>query len=65
MYYPEHSPESVAKYIALSDQYGLLMTVGTDFHGALKPDLKMGYGKGDFFVPYELYEKLIDRSSRP
>jgi len=60
VYYPEHTPESFAEYIAMADQYGLLVTGGTDFHGALKPDLKMGYGKGDFFVPYELYEKLMD-----
>jgi len=60
VYYPEHSPESVVEYIALADKYGLLMTGGTDFHGALKPDLKMGFGKGDFLVPYELYKKLID-----
>ncbi|MBW1643232.1 MAG: PHP domain-containing protein [Deltaproteobacteria bacterium] len=60
VYYPEHSPESVAEYSALADRHGLLMTGGTDFHGALKPDLKMGFGKGDFFVPYELYEKLMD-----
>jgi predicted metal-dependent phosphoesterase TrpH len=60
VYYPEHAPESFAEYIAMADQYGLLITGGTDFHGALKPDLKIGYGKGDFFVPYELYEKLMD-----
>jgi len=59
VYYPEHSSEAVNVYTALADEYGLLMTGGTDFHGALKPDLKMGFGKGDFFVPYELYEKLI------
>ena len=60
VYYPEHTPESMNEYITIADQYDLLMTGGTDFHGALKPDLKMGFGKGDFFVPYELYEKLMD-----
>ncbi|MCJ7774222.1 MAG: PHP domain-containing protein [Desulfobacterales bacterium] len=60
VYYPEHTPESMNEFITIADQYNLLMTGGTDFHGALKPDLKMGFGKGDFFVPYELYEKLMD-----
>jgi predicted metal-dependent phosphoesterase TrpH len=64
VYYPEHTPKSVAEYTAMAKRYGLLMTGGTDFHGALKPDLKMGFGKGDFFVPYELYEKLMDGSSK-
>lgn len=63
VYYPEHSPEAIADYITLTDQFGLLVTGGTDFHGDLKPDLKIGYGKGDFFVPYELYEKLMAASS--
>ncbi len=65
VYYPEHTPESVAEYAAMADQYNLLMTGGTDFHGSLKPDLKMGYGKGDFFVPYALYDKLMDAASSP
>jgi len=25
----------------------------------LKPDIQMGSGRGDFFVPYEIYEKLV------
>ena len=37
------------------------MTGGTDFHGALKPEIRLGYGSGDFFVPFKLYEKLVDR----
>lgn len=63
VYYPEHTPETEAEYIAMADQYGLLLTGGTDFHGGLKPDLKIGVGKGDFFVPYTLYEKLIEISN--
>lgn len=63
VYYPEHTPEAEAEYIAMADKYDLLLTGGTDFHGGLKPDLKMGIGKGDFFVPFTLYEKLIDISN--
>jgi predicted metal-dependent phosphoesterase TrpH len=64
IYYPEHSPEFVDEYTALADKYDLLMTGGTDFHGDLKPALKMGFGEGDFFVPYAVYEKLMETSSR-
>jgi hypothetical protein len=35
------------------------MTGGSDFHGAIQPEIEMGSGQGDLFVPYELYEKLI------
>ena len=58
VYYPDHPPEYTEQYIELARKYGLLLTGGTDFHGSLKPEIQMGTGKGDFFVPYEIYEKL-------
>ncbi|OEU68342.1 MAG: phosphatase [Desulfobacterales bacterium PC51MH44] len=64
VYYPEHTPELVAYYTEIANRHGLLMTGGTDFHGSLKPEIKMGSGKGDFLVPYELYEKLIASLSK-
>ena len=59
VYYPEHTKNFVEYYSRLASRYNLLITGGTDFHGDIKPEIKMGLGKGDFFVPYELYEKLI------
>ena len=58
-HYPENSPEMSAFYIELAQRYGFLKTGGTDFHGSLKPDIQMGSGRGDFFVPYDIYEKLV------
>ncbi len=59
VYYSEHRADQTANYADIANRHGLLMTGGTDFHGSLKPDIKMGYGKGDLLVPYELYEKLV------
>ncbi len=59
VYYPEHTKNLIAYYSRLASQFNLLITGGTDFHGDIKPEIKMGVGKGDFLVPYELYEKLI------
>jgi predicted metal-dependent phosphoesterase TrpH len=58
VYYPEHSPEQIQRYMELATKYDLLMTGGTDFHGSITPKIKMGTGKGTLFIPYELYEKL-------
>ncbi|NLC53000.1 MAG: PHP domain-containing protein [Firmicutes bacterium] len=33
VYYPEHSPEVTAKYLALARDFGLLVTGGSDYHG--------------------------------
>jgi predicted metal-dependent phosphoesterase TrpH len=59
VYYPEHTPEQISYYAKLADRHDLLMTGGTDFHGSLTPDIKMGTGRGNLHIPYELYEKLI------
>ena len=59
VYYPEHTPERIAHYADIANRHCLLMTGGTDFHGSIKPEIKMGSGKGNLFIPYELYEKLI------
>ena len=64
VYYPDHPPECTALYMDLAQKHGLLMTGGTDFHGSLKPGIQMGTGKGDFFVPYEIYEKLQQNLNR-
>jgi len=58
VYYPEHSPHVISQLADIANRHELLMTGGTDFHGSLKPEIKMGSGRGDFFVPYILYEKL-------
>ena len=58
-YYPEQPPDLIARYTDIADRHGLLITGGTDFHGSIKPEIKMGSGRGNFSVPYELYEKLM------
>lgn len=62
VYYPSHSRECVENYRRLAKKLGLLMAGGTDFHGSLKPDIQIGSGPGDFFVPFEIYEALINRA---
>lgn len=47
---------SQLKSIALSKH--LLISGGSDFHGSNKPDISIGKGKGNLFVPYELLEKI-------
>ena len=64
VYYPGHSPQQIRQYAELAGKYGLLMTGGTDFHGSITPDIKMGSGNGDLLVPYSLYKELINANKR-
>jgi len=61
VYYSEHSQDNISKLEDIANRHELLMTGGSDFHGSLKPEIKMGSGKGDLFVPYILYERLMER----
>ncbi len=58
IYYPDHRPDRTAMYERLARRHGLLMTGGTDFHGAAKPWVHLGIGAGDMRIPYRLVEEL-------
>ena len=64
VYYPGHSARQISQYRKLAEKFGLLMTGGTDFHGSITPKIKMGFGTGDLFVPYTLYEDLVNENRR-
>ena len=62
--YPEHPEAATAHYCQLAIKHNLLITGGTDFHGAITPGIQMGFGKGGFHVPYSLYKNLMERLGR-
>ncbi len=50
---------------ALADEFGLLYSGGSDFHGAVKPDVRPGVGSREGTtpnIPDEYYEKLRERA---
>jgi predicted metal-dependent phosphoesterase TrpH len=59
VYYPEHPPEKTEFYAYLAEKYNLVKTGGTDFHGQINPEIRMGCGRGDLHIPYSVYESLI------
>jgi predicted metal-dependent phosphoesterase TrpH len=59
VYYPSHSKninDWLRKFVADND---LLITGGSDFHGAVKPDIQLGTGYGDLEVPDQVYWDLV------
>ena len=57
-YYPEHGRIWTTRYLDVAQRYDLLVTGGTDFHGAIKPEIQIGFGTGEFHVPYAVFERL-------
>ena len=58
-YYTEHSPEFTKVLLEYAKEFGFLVTGGSDFHGANKPDIKLGKGLGNLRVPFECYANLV------
>jgi predicted metal-dependent phosphoesterase TrpH len=43
-YYPLHDAETVARCLGLAEKYALVPTGGSDSHGAIKPEARLGVG---------------------
>ena len=59
--YSTYTPEQTAYAAALAEEYGLLPTGGSDFHGEAKPDIRLGVGMGDLNVPRAWLDSLRAR----
>jgi predicted metal-dependent phosphoesterase TrpH len=62
VYHSDHQPADTEMYLSLAKKYGLLATGGSDFHGAAKPGLDLGTGRGgNLKIPEDLFENLRSR----
>ena len=59
--YGGYLPEDRAGLVALAERHGLVATGGSDHHGAYKPDLTVGTGRGDLDVPDSVLDDLAAR----
>lgn len=48
----------IALATRIAEEYGLLSSGGSDFHGIHKPDVRLGCGKGNLAVPISFMEHL-------
>lgn len=63
-YYSTYDEETIIKSIRIANKFGLVCSGGSDFHGATKPDIKLGVGKGNLRVPVESYMALNKAKER-
>ncbi len=58
-YHSDHARQDVELYLGLARKYALLVTGGSDFHGAVKPGVRLGTGcDGNLQVPREVVDRL-------
>src|ERR1019366_1009108 len=53
-YHSDHTPEDTELYLELAGRYGLHVTGGSDYHGAIKPNVRLG----SLRVPDDLVDRL-------
>jgi hypothetical protein len=58
-YHSDHTEEDTQLYLSLASQYGLRVTGGSDYHGAIKPSVVLGTGyDGNLRIPDDLVDRL-------
>ena len=64
VFYAEHSPAQIAFYSSMAKEFKLILTGGSDFHGKLSPDIKLGCGFGSLRVQDDLLGPLFAAAGR-
>ena len=59
--YSTYDSETTALSVSIAREYGLAESGGSDFHGARKPDIELGTGRGDLGVPDTFLQNLRSR----
>lgn len=59
--HPSHGPEETSFFRSLAQQFGLVPTAGSDFHGALKPTVPLDWVRTHADLGWEMVEALRDR----
>ena len=60
-YYTDYTPDMNERYRKMAKELGLVISGGTDYHGANKPHITIGSGRGNLEIPYTVLEGLRER----
>ena len=63
-FYAEHSQAQTLEYLALARRFGLGVSGGSDFHGAAKPDIELGRGRGNLRIDISVLDLLRARRAK-
>ncbi len=60
-YYTDYTPDMEQRYRSMAKELGLVISGGTDYHGANKPHITIGKGRGQLEIPYSVLDGLRQR----
>jgi predicted metal-dependent phosphoesterase TrpH len=61
VYYSTYDEETTRTAVAVAEDFGLLYSGGSDYHGDNKPHIRMGTGQGNLAIPYCWMTALEER----
>ena len=61
-YYSLNDTPTTYTSLRIANEFGLLPSGGSDFHGLRKPDIGLGVGKGNLKIPFEWYLALKEKA---
>lgn len=64
VFHSKHSPEQMKEYFEIAKDLNLIISGGSDFHGANKPDIRLGLGRGNLNIPDILLDPILARNPR-
>lgn len=56
--YSTYDTETAGIAAKVAAEFGLKCSGGSDFHGTNKPDIQLGIGKGNLYIPLKILEEL-------
>ncbi|TGY96983.1 PHP domain-containing protein [Petralouisia muris] len=56
--YSMNAPGDERNLMKFAEEFDLLISGGSDFHGSNKPQIQLGAGKGNLRIPYEILERI-------
>jgi predicted metal-dependent phosphoesterase TrpH len=62
VFHSEHTPAQTAFYFKIAKSLSMIMSGGSDFHGASKPDIFLGVGKGNLNIPDCVLDPILTRT---
>jgi predicted metal-dependent phosphoesterase TrpH len=65
VYHSDHRPADVQQYLELAWEFDLAVTGGSDFHGDVKPGIRLGSGPGNLNIPVSVLALLRHDNHRP